>query len=69
MKKIFVSYFVTKMSTTGSAKFLDRAILELENSILSEEDLDEIEKQLKILYNDDNDYVDVVIINWKELSA
>lgn len=68
MKKVFVSYFVTKMSATGSAKFLDRAILELENSILSEEDLDEIEKQLKILYNDDNDYVDVVIINWKELA-
>lgn len=68
MKKVFISYFVTKMSTTGSAKFLDRAILELENSILSEEDLDEIEKQLKTLYNDDNDYVDVVIINWKELA-
>lgn len=68
MKKVFVSYFVTKMSAAGSAKFLDRAILELENSILSEEDLDEIEKQLKILYNNDNDYVDVIIINWKELA-
>lgn len=70
MKKVFVSYFVTKVSATGSAKFLNRTILELENSILSEEDLDEIEKQLKKLYSNNNEnYVNVTIINWKELSA
>lgn len=69
MKKVFISYFVSKMSGVGSAQFLDRAILELENPILSEEDLDEIENQLKMLYNNDNDdYVDVVILNWKELA-
>lgn len=69
MKKVFISYFVSKMSGVGSARFLDRAILELENPILSEEDLDEIENQLKMLYNDNNeDYVDVVILNWRELA-
>ena len=69
MKKVFISYFISKMSSVGSAKFVDRAILELENPILSEEDLDEIENQLKMLYNDNNDdYVDVIILNWKELA-
>ena len=69
MKKVFISYFVSKMSGVGSTKFLDRAILELENPILSEEDLDEIENQLKMLYNDNNEgYVDVIILNWKELA-
>lgn len=69
MKKVFISYFVSKMSDMGSSKFLDRAILELENPILSEEDLDEIENQLKMLYNNSNDeYVDVIILNWKELA-
>lgn len=69
MKKVFISYFVSKMTNVGSATFLDRAVLELENPILSEEDLDEIENQLKMLYNNNNDdYVDVVILNWKELA-
>lgn len=70
MKKIFISYFVSKISDTESTKFFDRAVLELENTILSEEDLDEIENQIKMLYNSNNDdCVDVVIINWKGLSA
>jgi hypothetical protein len=46
--------------------FVDRAILELENSILSEEDLNNIEEQLKIMYNDDKMFI--TIINWKELA-
>jgi hypothetical protein len=62
MKKVFIVYVVVKPSMT----FVDRAILELENSILSEEDLNNIEEQLKIMYNDDKMFI--TIINWKELA-
>ena len=62
MKKVFVAYVIVKPSMT----FVDRAILELENPILSEEDLDSIEEQLKIMYNDDKMFI--TIINWKELA-
>lgn len=62
MKKVFIAYVVVKPSMT----FVDRAILELENSILSEEDLDSIEEQLKMMYNDDKMFI--TIINWKELA-
>lgn len=62
MKKVFVAYVIVKPSMT----FVDRAILELENSILSEEDLNNIEEQLKIMYNDDKMFI--TIINWKELA-
>lgn len=62
MKKVFVAYVVVKPSMT----FVDRAILELENPILSEEDLNNIEEQLKIMYNDDKMFI--TIINWKELA-
>lgn len=64
MKKVFIAYVVVKPSMT----FVDRAILELENSILSEEDLDNIEEQLKIMYNDEDDKIFITIINWKELA-
>lgn len=62
MKKVFIAYVVVKPSMT----FVDRAILELENPILSEEDLNNIEEQLKIMYNDDKMFI--TIINWKELA-
>lgn len=65
MRKVFIAYVVVKPSMT----FVDRAILELENSILSEEDLDNIEEQLKTMYNDENDNrIFITIINWKELA-
>lgn len=64
MKKVFIAYVVVKPSMT----FVDRAILELENSILSEEDLNNIEEQLKIMYNDEDDKIFITIINWKELA-
>jgi capsid portal protein len=65
MRKVFIAYVVVKPSMT----FVDRAILELENSILSEEDLDNIEEQLKMMYNDENDNrMFITILNWKELA-
>lgn len=65
MKKVFIAYVVVVPSMT----FTDRAILELENSILSEEDLDNIEEQLKTMYkNQSDDKIFITIINWKELA-
>lgn len=65
MKKVFVAYVIVKPSIT----FVDRAILELENSILSEEDLNNIEEQLKMMYSDEDDNrMFITIINWKELA-
>jgi hypothetical protein len=65
MKKVFVAYVIVKPSMT----FVDRAILELENPILSEEDLNNIEEQLKMMYSDEDDNrMFITILNWKELA-
>lgn len=65
MKKVFIAYMVVKPTIT----FTDRAILELENPILSEEDLNDIEEQLKTMYSDENDNrIFITILNWKELA-
>ena len=64
MKKVYIvySYFTNKMNGRGYSS----AILELENPILSEEDIDAIEQTI---LNANEDYLQVLILNWKELSV
>ena len=64
MKKLYIvySYFSSKMNGRGYSS----AVLELENPILSEEDIDAVEQTI---LNSNEDYLQVLILNWKELSA
>lgn len=64
MKKFYIvySYFTSKMNYRGYSSM----VLELENSILSEEDINDIKQTI---LDSNEDYLQVLILNWKELSA
>ena len=64
MKKFYIvySYFTSKMNCRGYSS----TVLELENSILSEEDINDIKQ---IILDSNEDYLQVLILNWKELLA